>query len=70
MKRQPGKQLPDDVVIEQVWRAPDGQHYKVASVHNGQATLNRCTPAGRVLNTRYQTRESVDRMQAEWKMVG
>lgn len=68
MKRQASKP-PDDVDPEQVWRAPDGQHYQVASVVNGRATLYRCTTAGRVLNARYQVHESVDRMQADWQIV-
>ena len=55
---------------DQVWRATDGQHYKVVSVHAGIATLQRCTPAGRVLNQRYKTTEAVERMQADFKLVG
>jgi hypothetical protein len=64
------KPLPDDVERAQVWRAPDGQHYRVALVTNGIATLQRCTPAGHVLNTRYN-RASVEvaRMQAGWELV-
>jgi hypothetical protein len=61
--------LPADVEPDQVWRAPDGQHYKVFAVHHGRATLNRATPGGRVLNTRYQMHESVERMQAEWALA-
>jgi hypothetical protein len=69
MTRQPAKELPPDVVPGQRWRAPDGQHYEVADVHNDRATLYRCTPAGRVLNARFQTHESVERMQAQWHVV-
>ena len=65
----PARKLPDDVEPDQVWRASDGQHYKVVSVHAGIATLQRCTPAGRVLNQRYKTAEAVDRMQTEFKLV-
>ena len=68
MKR-PTSKLPDDVEPDQIWKAPDGQHYKVADVANGVAILHRCTPAGRVLNQRYKTTEPVDRMQSEFKLV-
>jgi hypothetical protein len=61
--------LPADVEPDQLWRAPDGQHYKVATVGNGRAALYRATPAGRVLNLRYQVHESVERMQDEWELV-
>jgi hypothetical protein len=61
--------LPEDVEPEQVWKAAGGQHYKVHSVTNGAATLHRCTPAGRVLNQRYKATVSVERMQAEYKLV-
>ena len=63
------KQLPDDVETEQVWRAPDGQHYRVAIVTNTIATLHRCTPAGRVLNQRYTEKVPVERMQSGWELV-
>jgi hypothetical protein len=66
----PTRKLPDDVEPDQVWKAPDGQHYKVVSVHAGIATLQRCTPGGRVLNQRYKTTEAVDRMQTDFKLVG
>jgi hypothetical protein len=68
MKRRPSP-LPDDVEPEQLWRAPDGQHYKVVSVSNGRVVMHRATPAGRVLNTRYHTNESREKMQAEWQLV-
>ena len=68
MKRR-SSELPEDVEPEQLWRAPDGQHYKVISVSNGQASLHRATPAGRVLNTRYQAHESAERMQTEWQLL-
>lgn len=61
--------LPDDVVSEQLWRAPDGQHYRVAAVTNGVAALQRATAAGRVLNQRHRSRAMVDKMQAEWTLV-
>jgi hypothetical protein len=51
MKRRPS-QLPEDVEPDQLWRAPDGQHYKVISVSNGRVAMYRATPAGRVLSTR------------------
>jgi hypothetical protein len=62
--------LPPDVEPEQVWKAADGQHYRVDSVTNGVASLHRCTPAGRVLNQRYRETVSAERMQADWKLVG
>lgn len=62
--------LPADVEADQVWRDTGGQHFKVESVHNGIATLHRCTPAGRVLNQKYKETASVDRMQADYKLVG
>jgi hypothetical protein len=68
MKRQPAK-LPADVEADQVWRDADGQHYNVFSVHGGVAALQRCTPAGRVLNQRYRVTESVERMQAQFELV-
>ena len=68
MKRRPSP-LPDDVEPEQLWRAPDGQHYKVVSVSNGRVVMHRATPAGRVLNTRYHTHESLEKMQDEWELV-
>jgi hypothetical protein len=61
--------LPDDVEPDQVWRADDGQHFKVLSVHAGVATLQRCTPAGRVLNQRYKTSESVERLQNAFSLI-
>lgn len=61
--------LPEDVEPEQLWRAPDGQHYKVISVSNGRVSMHRATPAGRVLNVRYQAHESLEKMQTEWKLV-
>jgi len=33
--------LPPDVEPEQVWKAAEGQHYKVVSVHAGIATPHR-----------------------------
>jgi hypothetical protein len=54
MKRRPSPLL-DDVEPEQLWRAPDGQHYKVVSVSSARVVMHRATPGGRVLNTRYQT---------------
>jgi hypothetical protein len=65
----PRSKLPDDVKIDQVWKGPDGQHFKVASVINGVAELQRATPAGRVLNQRFRTKVSVERMQTDWAMV-
>jgi hypothetical protein len=65
----PARKLPDDVEPDQVWRATDGQHYKVLAVHAGIATLQRCTAGGRVLNQRYKTTEAVDRMREEFKLV-
>ena len=61
--------LPPDVEAEQVWKEPGGQHYKVESVTNGVASLHRCTPGGRVLNQRYKETVSVERMQADYKLV-
>jgi hypothetical protein len=61
--------LPSDVESEQVWKDANGQHYRVATVTNGIATLQRCTPAGRVLNQRYRENVSVERMQAGWRLV-
>jgi hypothetical protein len=61
--------LPDDVEPDQIWRAPDGQHYRVVAVTNGLAELQRATDAGRVLNTRYRAHKQVERMQADWKLV-
>lgn len=55
-----------DVEPEQLWRAPDGQHYRVVSVAHGTAELQRATPAGRVLNPRYRTHERIEHMQADW----
>ena len=49
-KRTTSKELPLDIVAGQVWRDADGQHYYVESVFKELATLQRCTPAGRVLN--------------------
>ena len=64
------RDLPDDVLPGQVWRAPDGQHYKVFDVEgNTLATLQRCTAAGRVLNVRFKTTISFDRMRAEYALV-
>jgi len=63
------KQLPDDIETEQVWKDPSGQHYRVFSVSNTIATLQRCTPAGRVLNQRYKENVPVERMQAGWELV-
>jgi len=45
------RDLPVDVTPAQVWREGD-QHWKVAAVHNGVATLQRCTKGGQVLNPR------------------
>lgn len=61
--------LPDDVDPDQVWKDPDGQHFKVYAVVNGVAKLSRCTPAGRVLNQRFTASASVERMQAGWKLM-
>jgi len=61
--------LPDDVKADQVWRAPDGQHFRVASVISDVAELQRATPAGRVLNQRFRTKASVERMQTDWTLV-
>jgi hypothetical protein len=66
MTRRPSH-LFEDVEPDQLWRAPDGQCYKVVS--NGRVAMHRATPAGRVLNTRYQAHESLKKMQAEWQLV-
>lgn len=63
------RELPNDVEPEQVWKDGSGQHYKVDAVINGVAALQRCTPAGRVLNQRYKETVSVERMQADFKLV-
>lgn len=61
--------FPPDVAPEQVWRAPDGQLYRVDAVSNSIVFLYRCTPAGGVLNQRYIATSSVDRMQAQWDLI-
>jgi hypothetical protein len=62
------KDLPTDVAPDQVWKEGD-QHWRVLSIHNGVATLQRCTPGGRVLNPRYKVTASEDRMHAEFVLV-
>ena len=52
MKRQPKPPVPEDVEHDQLWQAPDGQHYRVLSVSGTSAELQRATPAGTVLNVR------------------
>ena len=69
MKRTPKPPLPDDVEHDQLWQAPDGQHYRVLSVSGSTAELQRATPAGTVLNVRYRKHEPIERMQADWKLV-
>jgi hypothetical protein len=64
-----GADVPPDVIAEQVWRDPGGQHYRVALVANGVATLNRCTAAGRVLNPRYTEKVPVEWMRSAWRLV-
>src|SRR5436309_14409547 len=68
MKR-PTAKLPADVEADQIWKDANGQHYKVFSVHGEVATLQRCTPAGRVLSQRYRLRQPAARMQAEFELV-
>jgi hypothetical protein len=58
-----------DVALDQVWRAPDGQHYRVAYLFNGRASLLRATADGRVLNRNYRHTESADRMRTDWALV-
>lgn len=40
------KPPPDDVEPNQLWRDPEGQHFRVIDVSNGIAELQRSTPAG------------------------
>ena len=68
-KRTPPKELPPDVAAEQVWRAPDGQHYRVQSVVDEVATLQRCTAAGTVLNPRYRITRTRDQLRAGFMLV-
>jgi hypothetical protein len=64
------RDLPPDVVAGQVWRDQnDGQHYYVESVFKETATLQRCTPAGRVLNARYRTTRTADQLLAGYVLV-
>ena len=58
-----------EVALDQVWRAPDGQHYRVVYLFNGRASLHRATADGRVLNRNYSQSESADRMIADWTLV-
>ena len=62
------KEAPE-VALDQVWRAPDGQHYRVAYLFNGRASLLRATADGQVLNRSYRQTESADRMRADWTFV-
>ena len=65
------RDLPIDVAPDQVWRERDGdQHWKVLDVHNGLATLQRCTKGGRVLNPRYKKSMSEDDMHTQFVFVG
>jgi hypothetical protein len=64
------KQLPDDVEPGQLWKDPDGQHYRVLRVSGGGVVaMHRATPAGRVHNTRFEVRETLEKMQSEWTRV-
>jgi hypothetical protein len=60
---------PDDVEPDQLWRDPEGQHFRVVAVSNGIAELQRSTPAGRVLNPRFKAHAPVDRMQETWTLM-
>ena len=65
------RELPVDVKAEQVWRERDSeQHWKVFTIDNGLATLQRCTPGGHVLNQRYMKRMLEDDMHAHMVFVG
>ena len=65
------RNLPVDVATDQVWReCDDDQHWKVFTVHNGLATLQRCTKGGTVLNQRYKMSVSEDDMHARFVFVG
>jgi len=57
-----------DVEPGQVWKK-DAEHVYVETVHNGRATVQRCTPAGRVLNLRYRPQIEVDKLIANYKLV-
>jgi hypothetical protein len=57
-----------DVEPGQVWKK-DSDHVYVESVHNGLATVQRCTPAGRVLNPRYRPQIEVEKLIASYKLV-
>jgi hypothetical protein len=69
MRPPPSKKLPFDVEPEQVWRAPDGQHYRVFAVTGETAELQRATPGGRVLNARYRVHHEIAKMQGDWVLV-
>jgi hypothetical protein len=62
-------ELQPDVESDHVWRDAGCQHYRVASVSNGVASLRRCLPAGRVLNQRHKKTASVESMRADCKLV-
>ena len=68
MKRR--EPLPEDVKPDQLWLAPDGQHYRVLGVDGKRAALNRATPAGRVLNSRYELHHEVDRVGEPTRATG
>lgn len=58
-----------EVVLGQVWRAPDGLHCEVAHLFNGRASLLRAKADGRVLNRNYRQSESSDQMRAAWTLI-
>jgi hypothetical protein len=57
-----------DVEPDQVWKQGD-QHVKVEAVHNGLATIQRCTAAGRVLNQRYRTSLTVESLTTNYALI-
>jgi hypothetical protein len=63
------KALPPDVVAGQVWRDSSGQHFYVESAAGQTATLQRCTPAGRVLNARYRVNRTADQLREGFVLV-
>jgi hypothetical protein len=68
--RAPKKALPPDVAAGQVWRDADGQHYYVESAGGEKlATLQRCSPAGRVLNPRYRINRTADQLREGFVLV-
>ena len=65
----PKRDLPDDVEPDQVGARLMGSTSRWSSSGTAWPTLNRCTPAGRVLNASYRTNVEVERMQEEYKLV-